>query len=575
MEAGTKLPPGRALTSTARCSLGFCRWQVPLALVAMLPVAMPSGAAEIDAPSPPDDRPNIVIVLLDDLGYSDLGAYGGEIQTPHIDRLAARGLRFTRFYNSARCCPTRASLLTGLYPHQVGLVRNGASLTRDGATIAEALGSAGYQTAMTGKWHLSAAEPLRPPSRHLRWLNHQIDPDRPFAPLETYPINRGFDRYYGNIWGVVNYFDPYSLVEGETPVPSVPNDYYITDAITEKSVQYIREMADSDDPFFLYVAHCAPHWPLHARPEDIARYEQTYTGGWHQLRNDRYHRQVELGVIDRETHPLPELMGEGEDWAELDAPTRRWMSSQMAVHAAMVDRVDQGVGQIVETLKQTGRYDNTLILILADNGASPERYLNPGYDRPSETRDGQPIQYRGLFEPGSETTWPYIGSYWANAANTPFRYWKMESFEGGAHTPLVAHWPDGLKTAPGSFTDQLGHVIDIMPTCLELGHAEYPEEYQGHPILPAEGKSLAPILGGGQREEIPTLYFEHAGGKAIVDAEWKLVQPTDGPRWQLYHLASDHTETRDVAAEHPDKVDRLQQKWREWAARVGAPDGSL
>lgn len=550
---------------------GAFRCWFALVLAAVTSGAITLGAAEVDAAAPQDDRPNIIIVLLDDLGYSDLGAYGGEIQTPHIDGLAARGLRFTRFYNSARCCPTRASLLTGLYPHQVGLVRNGASLSRDGVTIAEVLGSAGYQTAMAGKWHLSVAETLRPPSRHLRWLNHQIDPDRPFAPLETYPVNRGFGRYYGNIWGVVNYFDPFSLVEGETPVESVPEDYYITDAITEKSVQYIQEMAASDDPFFLYVAHCAPHWPLHAPPEDIARYRDTYTDGWHRLRNERYHRQLEMGLIERATHPLPELMGEGEDWDELDATTRRWMSDQMAVHAAMIDRVDQGIGRIVETLKQTGRYDNTLILLMADNGASPERYLNPGYDRPSEIRDGRSIQYRGIFKPGSETTWPYVGSYWANAANTPFRYWKMESYEGGAHTPLIAHWPDGVKTAPGSVTDQIGHVIDIMPTCLELARFDYPLEHQGHAILPVEGNSLARVLCGEPRDETPPLYFEHAGGKAIIDAGWKLVQPAKSQRWELYHLATDRTETRDVAVEHPQQVRRLEQKWREWADRVGAP----
>jgi arylsulfatase len=289
-------------------------------------------------------------------------------------------------------------MLTGLYPHQVGLARNGRDLTRDGATIAELLRSAGYQTAMAGKWHLSETAPAGGKDdgpEHLAWLNHQADFDRPFANPATYPIHRGFDRHYGTIWGVVDYFDPFSLVEGTRPIRDVPDDFYYTDAITEKSVESIHAMSREDRPFFLYVAHNAPHWPLHARPEDIARYRGQYDRGWHALREGRYRRQVEMGLIDPAKYPRPPLMGNGPDWDALDAGARAQESALMEVHAAMVDRVDQGVGQIVGALRDEGRLDNTIIFVMADNGASPERYLKSGFDRSSETRQGRPIQYRG------------------------------------------------------------------------------------------------------------------------------------------------------------------------------------
>ncbi|RCS46375.1 arylsulfatase [Bremerella cremea] len=514
------------------------------------------------------ERPNIVVIMVDDLGFSDLGCFGGEINTPNIDSLASGGLRFTSFYNCARCCPTRAALLTGLYPHQVGLMRNGNSLTRNGVTIAEALGAAGYQTAMSGKWHLSRTQALPDHQKQLDWLNHQSQPDRTFSPVDSYPINRGFQRHFGPIWGVVNYFDPFSLVDGETPVDEVPDDFYMTDAITQKSVEYIREMSKSEAPFFLYVAHTAPHWPLHAKPEDIAKYKETYRDGWHKLRNDRYQRQVEMGLIDPNTYPKPELQGQGDDWGALDEATRKHMSQLMSVHAAMVDCVDQGVGQIIDTLKETGELENTLILVLADNGASPERYLQPGFDRPNETRAGKPIQYEGLFTPGSETTWGYIGSYWASAGNTPFRYWKAQSFEGGAHTPMIAHWPAGLKTKPGSTTDQPGHVIDVLPTFLELAAAEYPQTFKQNKITPVEGLSLAPILSGQQRAGHPALFFEHEGGKAMIADGWKLVQPKQNGQWELYHLAQDRTETNNLAATEPERLAQMKRQWQAWFNRV-------
>jgi len=517
-------------------------------------------------------RPNFVVIVLDDLGFSDLGCYGGEIRTPNIDGIAAEGLRFTRFYNASRCCPTRASLLTGLYPHQVGLARNGRDLSRDGATIAETLRAAGYQTAMSGKWHLSETKPLDDKAdgpRHMAWLNHQADFDRPFADVNSYPINRGFDRHYGTIWGVSDYFDPFSLVDGTEPVREPPADFYMTDAITAKAVEYVRTMAEEARPFFLYVAHCAPHWPLHARPEDVARYRDAYKGGWGDLRRSRYRRQVEMGLIDPATHPLPELSGPDLDWEALDPGRREHEAALMAVHAAMVDRVDQGVGSILRALRETGRDEDTVILVLADNGASPERYLDPGFDRASRTRDGRPIQYEGRFEPGPETTWGYIGPSWASAANTPFRYWKAESFDGGCHTPLIVRWPRGLAAPRGSTSDRLGHVIDLAPTCLELAGVEQPTRLDGRDLKPIEGRSFAPTLLGRRQDEPRALFFEHEGGRAVIDDGWKAVaRPRGG--WELYHVAEDATETRDLAADRPERLARLTASWREWAGRVGA-----
>ncbi|MDG3005324.1 arylsulfatase [Paludisphaera mucosa] len=514
------------------------------------------------------------MIVLDDLGFSDLGCYGGEIRTPNIDRLAADGLRFTRFYNASRCCPTRASLLTGLYPHQVGLARNGRDLTRDGATIAELLHAAGYQTAMAGKWHLSETAPLggRADGReHLAWLNHQADFDRPFADVRSYPIHRGFERHYGTIWGVSNYFDPFSLVDGAEPVRAVPDGFYLTDAITAKSVEYIQAMAHDDRPFFLYVAHCAPHWPLHARPEDVDRYRETYRGGWRALRESRYRRQVAMGLFDAATHPLPPLSGSGPDWDALDDGRREHESSLMAVHAAMVDRVDQGVGSILKALEAAGRSEDTIVVVLADNGASPERYLDPGFDRASQTRDGRPIQYAGRFEPGPETTWGYIGAPWASALNTPYRYWKADSFEGGCHTPMIVHWPRGLKAPHGTTTAQVGHVIDLMPTCLELAGVAYPNQFDGHDLKPLEGESLAPALRGRPREGPRTLFFEHEGARAVLAGDWKSVALPRG-EWELYHVADDATETRDLALREPRRVAELARMWRAWAERVGAVD---
>lgn len=542
--------------------------------IPLLGAALGTDTTALGAPIPENQRPNIILMLVDDMGFSDIGCYGGEIGTPNLDALAARGVRFTQFHNAARCCPTRASLMTGLYPHQVGLKRNGQSLTRDGVTVAEALKEAGYDTAMVGKWHLSKT--LRHPGKkkHQQWVDHQIEYG-PFGPPETYPSARGFDHFYGVIWGVINHFDPFSLVEDGEPVKNVPADYYFTDAITDKAVEYIRDFSRSGNPFFLYYAHCAPHWPLHARQEDVAKYAGTYDNGWEQLRKDRYARQLEMGLFDEETASLPPLMDGGDDWSALSAEQRRYQARKMAVHAAMVDRIDQNLGRVLDTLKETGQYDNTLIVFLSDNGASPERVQwGPGYDRTAETRAGEKVLY-GYDSPpleaiGSEKTYLAIGPAWANAANTPFKYWKKESYEGGMNTPCILHWPAGLKAKSGSITPQPAHVMDIMPTCLELAGQPYPAEYNGRALLPLEGRSLGSVIAGGPVTGDEEYYFEHERGRAVRKDGWKLVAPTQAPdQWELYHVAEDLTETHNLVERYPDKARALKKAWQRWAARVG------
>ena len=512
-----------------------------------------------------DQRPNIVIIMADDMGYSDPGCFGGEINTPSLDQLARNGLRFSQFYNSARCCPTRAALLSGCYPHQVGLTRNGRTLSRNAVTIAEVLKAAGYQTGMTGKWHLSQTQG-RKGEDQLRWLSHRADFGS-FAPHLSYPCNRGFDEHWGVIWGVVNYFDPFSLVHNETPIHEVPDDFYITDFINDKAVALLDAFSETSDPFFLYVAHCAPHWPLHAPKEDIERYRGRYQGGWDQLREDRYDRMVDLGLVDATTTPLPKNSS-GRTWAE--EHDKDYEADVMAVHAAMVDRMDQGIGRILQKLKRLDALENTVVFFLSDNGASPERGYKPGFDRPGHTRSGQAIDYQARKDLGSETTWPYLGQPWASACNTPWRYWKKESYEGGCRTPMIVHWPKGLKTHPGTITRQVGHVMDLMPTCLELADARYPTSFRQNKTIPYSGKSLLPILRGQIRESHPALFFEHEGGRAVRQGDWKLAA-LKGSAFELFNMKTDASETRDLAARSPDKVQQLTTMWESWAEKMSLP----
>ena len=520
-----------------------------------------------------EERPNIILIMADDLGYSDLGCYGGEIETPHLDYLAMNGLRFRRFYNTSRCCPTRASLLTGLYNQQAGIGemtidRNKHGyrgyLTENTVTLAEVLKEAGYHTAMTGKWHVSNTIEQPTAQEQLKWLNHQASYPY-FSPVEQYPASRGFEKYYGNIFGVVDFFDPFSLVNGTKAVETVPAGYYHTDAINDTAVNYIREFSKDDKPFFLYVAHTAPHWPLQALPEDIKKYENTYKVGWDAIRETRYKKMVEKKIIDPATTKLsPRQVA--LNWE--NNPNKNWDARAMAVHAAMIDRMDQGIGRIIDILKETGELNNTLILFLSDNGASPEdcsRY-GPGFDRPGETRAGEKIAYPVNKDvlPGGQKVFASIGAQWANVANTPYQYAKAQSYEGGIRTPMIAFWPKLIQTK-GGFSDQPGHVMDFMPTFLEIADARYPKKYNNHDITPYTGRSLLPALKGDIQNSSATLYNEHFRARYIRDGDWKLVSLSSDTTWRLYKIDEDETELNDLSDRYPAVVKKLAAQWREWA----------
>jgi len=508
------------------------------------------------------ERPNIMIIMTDDMGYSDLGCYGGEIETPNIDQLAQKGIRFTQMYNAARCCPSRASLLTGHYAQNAGIDGMGVNLARNTPTIAEVLKENGYHTGMTGKWHLSKTRPLDDHEAQLNWLANRTD-HGPFAPPETYPSNRGFQEHWGVIWGVVNFFDPFSLVHNEEPIKEIPDDFYFTDFISDKTVDLLDFYSRDNDPFFLYVAHAAPHWPLHALARDIEKYRNVYTDGWEVLRKERYERMVDMGLIDRDTYPLPE---NSSGWSWDDCEEKDYEAANMATHAAMIDRVDQGVGRIVQKLKETGQYENTIIMVLSDNGASYERGYPPGFDRPGFTRDSVMIEY-GADEPGPETTWNYIGDAWASAINTPFRYWKMESYHGGIATPFIVHWPAGLEGQENSINRSVTHINDVLPTCLELAGTRYPESIHGEETMEPAGKSLLPLLYGDTGSIHDTLYWEHQGGRAIRIGDWKLTALPDEP-WKLFNLSVDMTETTDLSKDYPEKVEEMDQTWEVWAEEL-------
>ena len=522
-----------------------------------------------------NNKPNILIILADDMGFSDLGCYGGEIQTPNLDRLAQNGLRFTNFHNAGKSCPSRTALLTGLYSHKAGVGRMTfdlglpgyrGNMTSNGVTIAEALRSAGYQSSIIGKWHV-AETPLREDQR--QWLAHQVQYDD-FTNRENYPTRRGFDYFYGTIYGVVDYFDPFSLVYGEEPVPSVPQGYYSTVALADSAVACVDRYAKSNDPFFMFLAFHSPHWPLHALPEDIKKYEDVYKVGWEAIRNQRYERLKKSGLFKDADNFLSERQF-NDAWD--DNPDDEWDAHAMAVHAAMVDRMDQEIGKLLNSLEKNGQLDNTLILFLVDNGCSSEncQMYEPGEnDRPDKMRNGEPIIYPRNKEalPGPENVYASIGPKWANVANTPFRLWKGTMYEGGICTPAIAYWPKGLKVKKGSVTDEYCHMIDIMATCLELSGATYPTSYNGNNIIPMSGISFASVLKTGKREQHhDVIGFEHFREKALIaDDGWKIVQrPKDGEwEWELYDLNVDRTEMHNIAGQHPEKVKELIEKFKVW-----------
>ncbi|MFN7933975.1 MAG: arylsulfatase [Bryobacteraceae bacterium] len=461
------------------------------------------------APKPP----NIVLVMADDMGYSDLACYGSEIPTPHLDALARDGIRFTQFYNAARCCPTRASLLTGLYPHQAGIGHMGRNLGLPAyqgflndrcATLAEVLRDAGYRTVMVGKWHVGA--------RRGQW-----------------PCDRGFDQSYALLGGTSDYFHPKTLVRGKEEIHPSAQDYYITDDFTRQAVQMLEQPATTQRPFFLYLAYTAPHFPIQAPAADIARNRGRYTAGWEAIRHQRYQRMRNLGIVNKrwELSPRP---SEVPPWNSV-ADKAGW-DTRMATYAAMIERLDAGVGQVRQCLSRIGAASNTLFLFLSDNGACAESKENGAVVEPP----------------------------WANVSNTPFRKYKHWAHEGGISTPLIASWPARIRN--GALTTQLGHVTDIMPTLLEASAAQYPASR-----IPLPGTSLMKALRG-ERLQHPALFWEHEGNRAIRHDRWKLVAGFNAP-WELYDMANDRTELHDLATLQPRRVHELTASYNQWAQRCG------
>ena len=499
-----------------------------------------------------DERPNIVLIMADDMGFSDLGSYGGEIETPNLDALAAGGLRFRQFYNAGRCCPTRAALLTGLYSHQAGVGHMVGDLGKPAyqgrlndqcITIAELLGAAGYTTLMSGKWHVGENRP--------HW-----------------PLDRGFDEYFGLISGGSNYFKldgARQMAEGNEPyTPPDDGSFYMTDAFSDRAVDFLRAHAGQPAPFFLYLAYTAPHWPLHAKPADIEKYAGKYAMGWDELRRRRFARQERTGIRAANW----ELSARDEDvpaWDE--AEDKALWERRMEVYAAMVDCLDQGVGRVVGALRELGQLDNTLICFLSDNGGCHES---------ADIEQGSPRNTWGDPNalPGGPDSFDGYDRPWANASNTPFRLFKSWVHEGGIASPLICHWPAGIRQPAGSVTDAPAHVIDLLATCADLGGAAYPEARGGAPIVPLEGKSLRPVFQTGQREGHDALFWEHQGNRAVRMGRWKLVAMRDRAAggvqpWELYDLETDRCELNDLAGEMPDRVAAMEAAWLEWGAKVG------
>ena len=500
-------------------------------------------------------RPNILLVVADDLGYSDLGCYGGEIATPTLDALAANGLRFAQFYTTARCCPSRASILTGQYPHRVGVGHMVTDmghpgyrgrLSDDAATLAEVLKLAGYRTFMSGKWHVGTPDPTR----------------------------HGFEQYFGTLISAATYWDPekYLRLPQGSKIRNYDRDsFYGTDALTDYAMDFLEDARTTpDQPWFLYLAYHAPHFPLHARSADIARYRSRYAGGWDLLRQERLARMKQLRLVGRDTRLSPRskftnygetVSAENPPWDSLPEDRRADLAMRMAIYAAMVDRMDQNIGRVAADLRARNELDNTLFLFLSDNGACAE--WDPfGFDVSSSPNN---MLHRGddLERMGGRGTYHSVGSGWANASNTPWRMYKHYSHEGGISTPCIVHWPAGFGRR-SQIENAPAHLIDLMPTIVEASGAQYPERIDTRQILPMAGTSLVPALRGERMPERP-LYFEHEGTRAVREGRYKLTALRGEP-WKLYDMARDRTELVDLAAGQPRRVESLARKWDSWAA---------
>ncbi|MET0244140.1 MAG: arylsulfatase [Flavitalea sp.] len=492
-------------------------------------------------------RPNIIVILADDMGFSDIGCYGSEIPTPNIDKLAAGGVRFKQFYNNARCCPTRASLLTGLYPHQAGIggmsedpEKPGVNdegvdgyrgyLTKNSSTIAETVKASGYHTYMTGKWHVGM---------------HGKD---------KWPLQRGFEKFYGILSGGSSYlkpFPPRGITENNGDQQyEFPDGYYTTDAFTTNAIKYINEQKDNN-PFFLYLAYTAPHWPLHAKEEDIKLFRDKYIIGWDSVRHERWRKQIAMGVAKPEWGLAEREM---RSWDSLTQDEKQKVAYRMSVYAAQVYSMDQNIGKLLNTLEQKGELDNTVIFFMSDNGACAEPYQELGGKPMSEIND-----------PNSFWVVSY-GTGWANTSNTPFRKYKVQTYEGGIAAPFIAYWPKALKDRQNTWVDKPYHIIDLMATINDIADAKYPSMRNGNKIIKSEGISMKPaILGDDNAKTHEYIYWEHEGHCGLRYKDWKLVKTSIAGTWELYDLANDRTERFDLAAKQPALVKDLANKWQSWA----------
>ncbi len=530
-----------------------------------------------------NERPNIIYIMSDDMGYSDIGCYGSEISTPNLDALAAGGIRFTQFYNTARCCPTRACLLTGLYPHQAGVghMMNDrgydgyrGDLNRNCVTLAEVLGTAGYRNYVAGKWHVTkVTKPTSDADKH------------------NWPLQRGFDRFYGTIHGAGSFFDPNTLTRDNQYISPYadaeyrPEQFYYTDAISDHAVRFIREhqQRNPDEPFFMYVSYTAAHWPMHALPKDIAKYEGKYDAGYQAIRDRRYRRMVELGVIDQQATVNWSIPDEWKESEHLD-----WDIRNMEVYAAMIDNMDQGIGRIINALKQTDQYENTLVCFFQDNGGCAEGYGRGGRGRPRAQQpemaplpddylqpDMTPKQNRAGYlmrtgkgsMAGPDDTAIGYGKGWATVSNTPFREYKHWVHEGGISTPLIAHWPARI-TRKGDLEHTPSHLIDLMATAVDVSGAKYPDTFHdGQSITPMEGKSLVTAFAG-EGIDREAIYWEHEGNRAVRAGDWKLVAKGAKGKWELYNIAADRSEQSDLADTEAERVRRMEALWNTWAERA-------
>jgi arylsulfatase A-like enzyme len=514
-------------------------------------------------------QPNVVLILADDMGFSDLGCYGSEIKTPNIDSLAHAGVRFSQMYNMARCCPTRASLLTGLYPHQAGVghmvddygvPEYQGYLNQNCATVAEVLKGSGYRTQLSGKWHVGGDYPLLSPES---WT--------PGDAKHPTPLQRGFDHFFGTLTGAGSFFAPPTLMDGDTAITVDREDFYYTDEIAKHAVRMIEESAASDEPFFSYVAFTSPHWPLHALEEDIEKYRGVYDGGWDELRSSRYESLKQLGFIDESWAMAPRDL-DSPAWE--DAENKEWESLRMAVYAAQIDRMDQGVGQILEALDSTGARDNTMVIFLSDNGGCAE-FLAEDSNTPDPGRFNTPM-WNGErmkmgnnpnIDPGPGDTFQSYDLPWANASNTPFRLHKRWTHEGGISTPALISWPAGITS--DRMVDEPTHIVDISATIYDLTGAEYPPVSEGSGVTPLEGYSFSRALKSGNWVRPAPIFWEHEGNRAVRLGGWKLVSEGNN-QWELYDMTKDRTELNDLASKQPEILQRMIGMYDDWTKRSGA-----